>query len=372
MILGKKNISGFKIVEKEEKIEYKGFKNKTDYPEFINLLKMTQIELKKYLRNQMEYYYKKEDIICEDGFLYVRGSDPICLTSHMDTTPTVGGKTRVPVIDFYEDVKKDKDGNITHTLMSPQGIGGDDRCGIWSVLLVLKETSFRPYIVFCEDEEIGCIGSSKFVKTKWCKELKECKFLIEIDRRGNNDCVFYNDENFEFHDWIENVTGYKTAFGSCSDICNLSEATQVSSVNLSSGYYNEHHLDESIVVEETLHTKDMVIRLLEEGVKDEIEQFEYIEYDWGTKWKKNSLFSWDDDYEDWYGYHSNKGRNEMTISTELGLECVGYFTFIDYNGKEKDVMVSSDSKAGCIAKFLTEHGEICWNDVTDYYFEEVA
>ena len=343
-----------------KKFVYKGNKNKSDFPEFINLLKMSQLQIKLYLMKQMKRYYDAEDIINKDGFLYMRGRDPVCLVAHIDTTPTVDGKSRIAVIDYYEDITEDDNGNIKHILTSPQGIGGDDRCGIWTILNILDETDYLPYIVFCEDEEIGCIGSSKFAKTEYVKELKNyCKFIVEIDRRGNNDIVFYEDENYEFHEWVANVTGYKEAIGSCSDIIYLSEGSDISSVNISSGYYDEHTLEESIVVEETLHTKDAVIKLIQEGVKDEVEQFVYITY---PKYKYNSLYYFGDKDEDEdyiYGY----GNDDYET-------VVGYFYYMGEDGELKEVSEIGGSKVECIGYFFVNNPNVCWSDLVDMYFEE--
>ena len=120
---------------------------------------------------------------------------------------------------------------------------------------------------------------------------KNCKFLVEIDRRGSHDAVFYRDDNKDFHKFVEDVTGYIKASGSCSDICNLSDACQLSSVNLSSGYYHEHTLEEKIVVEETLHTKDMVIKLIEEACKDETPTYIFTEKKWSNVYNYSSSTS---------------------------------------------------------------------------------
>lgn len=352
---------------------YVGNKNMTDFPELISIIEKSQYSLKLYLMTILQYFYKNEDIITGDGYIYVRGENPVCLTSHMDTTLTVGGKPRELVRDFYEDVKTDKNGNVTHTITSPQGIGGDDRCGIWSIVTILKETSYRPYIVFCEDEEIGCVGSGKFAKTELCQELSNCKFLVEIDRRGNNDAVFYDDDNQEFHKWVEDVTGYKEASGTCSDICNLSSACGVSSVNLSSGYYNEHTLKEKIIVEETIHTKNMVIKLLEEGCKEKVEQFEYIEKQYYSKYWSNYYDRYYGDEDGYYGYGKKSytsGVGAICDNVELGFR--GYFVYLDIKNHEQEVYVDSDSKFGCIAKFMMEYKDVCWNDIVDYYFEELV
>ena len=46
--------------------------------------------------------------------------------------------------------------------MSPQGIGGDDRCGVWMILQILRTANC--HVLFCEDEEVGCVGAKKFTK----------------------------------------------------------------------------------------------------------------------------------------------------------------------------------------------------------------
>lgn len=51
------------------------------------------------------------------------------------------------------------DGAVT---MSPQGIGGDDRCGVWMILQILRTA--KCHVLFCEDEEVGCVGAKKFTR----------------------------------------------------------------------------------------------------------------------------------------------------------------------------------------------------------------
>ena len=182
---------------KKEVISYtkKGRKNKTINKEFAEICKLSQSELKAFLNKKLGEYYK--NVIAQDGFIYVKGKDKICVTAHMDTVH------KETVKDFYEYRENGK-----HIISSPQGIGGDDRCGIYMILKIL-ETGLRPTIIFCEDEEIGCIGSSKFVDTKFIKNLEKMYFLIELDRTGGSNVVFYEDDNDNFHDFVLNETGYE-------------------------------------------------------------------------------------------------------------------------------------------------------------------
>lgn len=356
----------------EDDFDYESIRNKSIFPDFIRILKMSQLELKVYLQTQMEYFYQKENIIEGDGFLYVRGINPILLTSHMDVTPSTGGKSRLPIEDYYEFEDEDDEGNVYHTLYSPQGIGGDDRCGIWTILNILKETNYRPYILFCEDEEIGCIGSSKFTKTELVNELSNLKFLVEIDRHGNNDAVFYDDDNEEFHKWIEDVTGYKEAYGSCSDICNLSRKCKVSSLNLSCGYYDEHTTKETIVIEETLRTKDIVIKLIAESDKDETPQFEYKE----KSFIYNNYYGYrrfyDNDYENYYKrYYSglwDDDDDDNDIDTDdIDDKLVMQIDYIDSNGEEDWAEVEGNSELECWGQFFLDHLDVCGSDVIDWY-----
>ena len=212
---------------------YKGRKNETDFPEFIQICKLSAKKLKQYLCGEMKKIYGKDNTVIGDGYIYCRGDVPVLLTAHMDTVH------KKLVTDFYEDIQTDKNGKVTHTISSPQGIGGDDRCGIYAILKVI-ESGYLPYVLFCEEEEVGGIGSGKFCKTKYITELSNMKFLIELDRANSNDLVFYSNANQDWINWVEDETNWIKSWGTFSDISHLSPACEVSSVNLSCGYYKAH------------------------------------------------------------------------------------------------------------------------------------
>lgn len=355
--------------------EFKGAKNKTSFPQFVKLLKKTQPQIKKYLKRELRRYYPAKDIHDGDGYLYIQGDEkyPVMLVAHMDTVH------KEVIKDFYE-----REENGKHVLASPQGIGGDDRCGIWAILEIVKNTEMRPSILFCEDEEIGCVGANKFCKCKWADAMTSMKFIVEIDRRGNSDCVFYEDINEDFHSFVEEVTGYKEAYGSCSDICYLSEASGVSSVNLSSGYYHEHHFDEEIIYEEMMHTAEVVKELVQKSAEEDVKQFEYIEntYKYGGYTKNGYLYgygyAWDDDY-DYDGYIDKQGKepcaatiSDMALKSDLEqTEVEGIFGFCDKNGYYHEVTLRAESKLSVIGKFMIRFPEVSWDMVETALFELV-
>lgn len=357
---------------------YKGRKNQTDFPEFIHICKLSEKKLKQYLCGKMKQIYGEENTIIGDGYIYCRGDIPVLLTAHMDT---VHAKL---IKDFYEDIQTDENGNITHTISSPQGIGGDDRCGIYAILKVI-EGGYYPYILFCEEEENGGIGSKKFCKTKYITELSGLKFLLELDRANANDLVFYDNDNQDWINWVEDETNWKKSWGTFSDISHLSPACEISSVNLSCGYYKAHTVYEYVKVEEMLEMIEMVKYLLEASEK--VEPFIYKEvvrswnrygYGYGYNWggynycgydnatNKNNPHKYDqvdyDDYDDYDSYYYRKVNEESSRKYQLEVY------FVNEENEEDCAVITGKSEADCWMNFFFDYYEICFEKVLDYDF----
>lgn len=209
--------------------------------------------------------FKGKSIFSKGNFLLVRGTTPVLLVAHLDTVHT----------EPVKQICASDDGNI---LMSPQGIGGDDRCGVFALLKIHQSAQVKPWLLFCCNEEVGGLGAQHFCQAHsqklLPKELDSLKFLIEIDRKGKNDAVFYDCDNPDFEDYIVSK-GFQTAFGSFSDISLIAPELGVAAVNLSSGYYNAHTLHEYINVVELNETIRRVGEIIAE-VSD-LPCFKYVE-----------------------------------------------------------------------------------------------
>lgn len=301
---------------------------------FIEICKLDQSTLKAWLKTEMQKYYEISAIIDDAGFLYVRGSN-VLLTAHMDTVHKELVKQVV--------VEKHNDKTI---VSSPQGIGGDDRCGVYMILEILRKTELRPTIIFCEDEEVGGVGSNKFCKTDYITELTEIKFAIELDRANANDLVYYDCGNEEFMEFCTKITGYKTAYGSFSDICHFSPELDVASVNISCGYYNQHTTKEYVVLEEMEATIEKVIKLLEK--ENEVTKFDYQElfYNYG--------------YKNYYGNQYGGGFRDWYESTYYEL-MITYRT--EGKGAMGIIITSGYSYEECIGNFLIEHPDVRYKDI---------
>lgn len=211
--------------------------------------------------------YKGKTIVRKGEFILVRGEAPIMLVAHMDTVH------KEPV----KDICKTKNGNV---LMSPQGIGGDDRCGIFALNTVYENASVKPWLLFTCDEEIGGVGAERFCARhrlgKLPKELDALKCLVEIDRKGSKDAVYYDCGNDDFEDYITGK-GFKTDWGSFSDISVIAPELEVAAVNLSSGYYNAHTLHEYINRQHLNKTVKKVLEIVADAAKPDFPKYEYIE-----------------------------------------------------------------------------------------------
>lgn len=107
------------------------------------------------------------------------------------------------------------------------------------------------------------------------KPFEGIKYLIELDRQGENDSVYYRCNNPQFEQMI-NSYGFITSWGSFSDISIIAPAWELCAVNLSVGYYDEHSLGETWHYRQTLQVIDKVCKILEDSMNDENE-YPYIE-----------------------------------------------------------------------------------------------
>jgi len=188
---------------------------------------------------------------------------------------------------------------------SPTGIGGDDKCGIFICLELLKQLD-KVKIGLFVSEETGCHGSSK------CDEnfLQDVGYITQYDAPGNHliseICsgvrLFERDSEF----FIKTLDIITTCFGNemliqshpYTDISQLKKKIDVSCINISCGYYNMHSNQEFISI-------DDVCRAIEVG-KNMVNTLGYKKYEYEYKpiiytkqTTMNSLVEFDD-YEEIY------------------------------------------------------------------------
>lgn len=190
--------------------------------------------------------YGKHCVFVTEDFIYATGDIPILLVAHLDTVFIDPPK-------IYSNVE----GTVWR---SKAGLGADDRAGVFAVLQLVKKNKSKPSVLFTMDEELGGLGAMAFVK-QFPEPPVPTKYVIEIDRRGKGQSVYYDCGNAKFEEYI-NSFGFTTHQGIFSDISFICPTWNVAGVNLSAGYQNEHTELETLDLEALAYTKIRVSAML--------------------------------------------------------------------------------------------------------------
>jgi len=299
------------------------------------IVERTQGELLRILPLSLAELGYTQLAICQD-YVYAQGSDPIMLQAHIDTA--MGRPYGV-----FESRNK-------NVLWSPSGIGGDDRCGVYAILAILKRTAKRPSILFTNHEESGGAGSTKFLKD--FKDKPKANFVLAFDREGDSQAVYYRCGNAVFVDMITSF-GFRKEEGTFSDISILAPAWDIAAVNLSVGYHHQHSMNEFIVVSELNNTIVKATRLIEADNKISYD-FQKDKKAWGRytvmgnyngasgvwvngKWVESY---YDDGYDEDYLWNKKTGRWEkkkdeiITTSVNTPLPLSKKVHIVELNGKK--------------------------------------
>jgi hypothetical protein len=115
-------------------------------------------------------------------------------------------------------------------------LGADDRAGVYACLILATKHNIPA--LFCDYEERGGLGAHESTII-YEQEISKVLFLIEFDRRGEKDAVYYNAEPEHFRRFISKY-GFRPDFGTMSDISIIGSRLDICAVNLSIGYQHEH------------------------------------------------------------------------------------------------------------------------------------
>ena len=145
-----------------------------------------------------------------------------------------------------------------------EGLGADDKNGIWIALKCLEEVAVLKVVFFVE-EEIGCRGN-------YAADIaffNDCRFVVEADRRGHKDLIVeIGDMDICSQAFIEAIQperfGYAPADGMMTDIEALHDnGIGLSCVNVSCGYYEPHTDHEFTVKKDLLNCLALVQHIIE-------------------------------------------------------------------------------------------------------------
>jgi len=230
------------------------------------------------------YATKQESPLIPEDFYFP------CVISHTDTVHNID------TINIREEMllNAQKELKLSYKAYNdegnPTGIGGDDKCGVFACLTLLKEL---PYLkaAFFVSEETGCHGSMK-AKAEFFKNVG---YGIQFDAPENwmitercfGQVLFDRDtEFFETCDKVltegMNNEHMRYMVHPYTDVYALRGKFNFSCINFSIGYYQYHSKNEYVVVEDVFNGIEMGKKMIENlGYKLHFK--ESAPYDWRTR-----------------------------------------------------------------------------------------
>lgn len=291
------------------------------------LLKADEKQMRKIIKKILkENGYK---VTSREDFIYAEGTVPVLLVGHYDT-----------VAQPPRYIKNDN--GVLSGLVNgkPHQLGADDRAGIYAILETIRK--HHCHVLFTGGEERGGIGAEAFTRS----DIKpDVNYVLEFDRRGSNDAVYYWSENEEFEEFITSH-GWETAEGSYTDIVDICPYLGVMGVNLSIGYHLEHTTYETLDTDVMNENIKRIPELLYSEKKYEYKEKERTYGNWfrglyeggyGNSYWHSSYY----DDEEWYDKVKYAGEedesmycityeNEYEMVLDYELWAKDYFSAVGY------------------------------------------
>jgi putative aminopeptidase FrvX len=180
-----------------------------------------------------------------------------CVVAHTDTVH------QLDVINVHEEQLPNDQGDLKLSLKgynddgNPTGIGGDDKCGVFACLELLKELP-NLKAAFFVSEETGCHGSKNASKSFF----GDVGYAIQFDAPGNSMVSQYCmgvqlfDSTSNFFEKCDKVLtetfNRERRYEShpYTDVYMLKQLFDFSCINFAIGYYRYHTPNEYVVVED--------------------------------------------------------------------------------------------------------------------------
>lgn len=309
-------------------------------------------KIRKFIWNWVRQTVPDAKIECDKpGNLYVtKGKSETypCIVAHMDQVQERHSK------DFIAYEAEDIIIGFSPKHKEQQGLGADDKCGLWIGLKCLQKFDCLK-LAFFVGEEVGCKGSGLANMAFF----DDCRFVIEPDRKGSEDLItqigwtplcsddFLKDIGFK-------KFGYKETEGMMTDIEALKDhGLLLSCINVSCGYYKPHSNEEFVYKPALLNCFAFVEHIIKTCTKvyPHIDNTAYYEkqnyygdiyddyyseiYDLLTNDPSLSFGDIEAMFKDWYGNKINKIELETS-----------------YDQAREDILFWNDEKDGETTKFL--------------------
>lgn len=229
-----------------------------------------------------------------------------------------------------------------------EGLGADDKNGIWIALKCLEKFEVLKVAFFVE-EEVGCGGSYSADVTFF----SDCRFVVEADRRGHKDLIV-EIGRIEICSkmFIEAMHperfGYAPTDGMMTDVEALYDnGVGLSCINVSCGYYDPHTDHEFTVKKDLQNCLAFVQHVVEHCT--EVYPHEAV---------LDRRLAYDGFHEDYYnggcGYSGNGQENE-------DMTCEIIASHPDYTAEEAWEVYQTNFQGITQEEFIDMYNECCYD-----------
>ena len=201
---------------------------------FNSVLTTPTSEIFDYLETFLENFGYVTYAYSEESYLVMGPKDldnaVVGLVCHVDTVGDI--QNTLPRV--YSDITN------PDLLVSAGTYCLDDRTG---VAIALSNLFASPVYIFTKGEEVGCAGAITLIEDYPELEMvfgdrHNIHCLIEVDRKGVDEVVFYELDYPEFEQQFTNYE--KNLSAAWTDVCILGPMWDVASANVSAAFYKEH------------------------------------------------------------------------------------------------------------------------------------
>jgi len=293
------------------------------FNDFMKLLDIQSIHGKEvkmilHIVNELNKLNVPYEIDYQGNIFVTKGiaSKYVCLCTHIDTVHEITSSYKIVA-----------NNNIIYG--ENCGVGGDDKCGIFTTLHILKMSKKAIKAAFFVGEECGCIGSNDAD----IKFFDNVGLIVGIDRRNGGDLITeYCEKTIskkceKFLLPIAQKYDYKETSGLITDCFTIQERMNkpVSTVNVSCGYYNPHNLNEYIDLVSLDNCINFVSYIVEK-YDNKTSYFHKTEYTYSYKYSKNYL-----------SYHKNDSIIDFLIDNYDKTQSMNVFkAFLFFLNESKE------------------------------------
>ena len=162
-----------------------------------------------------------------------------CVAAHLDEV-------------HQPDVRNLQEGNGFIFATDENGIGADDKNGVWIIIQLLQQIDAMKAVLFVREEKATFEGYRHGSDDIDLAFFDDVKYVLQCDRKGASDLVTYCtkkeirlcDDDF-IPEWIRQKYGFVPVEGGITDVVHLKQrGLQIPCCNISCGYYNAHTTEE--------------------------------------------------------------------------------------------------------------------------------